>query len=273
MAIEARAAGKGISMSSGAGQGTLVLSIDLELDLEHHGKTSQRRLDEIRSRLVSLTRTHDIPATWAVADPTLSAASESILAAGCGHEIAVLGDQAWLGPGCGRERLARELTRRFSAPRKTGISVTTLALRNVQQVVDLDLLLAHGVTALCGPPIEQRSTIKKLPQPPIRFGLWQPPTAWKIAPQVRWWSSQTWRLRHEIKRAIRRKSLLHLRLEALRLVDTSDRALDVIEALFRYVAAKRDTGRLVVRTVASLASEALSHRTATPSRSVLRPAA
>src|SRR5688500_12177459 len=113
-------------MSSGVRGGTLVLSIDLELDLGHHDRLLTRRLEDVRSQLVTITRTHAMPATWAVADPMLSVASESILSAGCGHELAVLGDQAWLGPGCGRARLARELARRFSAPRKAGIAVSTL---------------------------------------------------------------------------------------------------------------------------------------------------
>src|SRR5437899_2304439 len=135
-----------MSMSNGDWTGTLVLSIDVELDLERHEAHLERRLDEVRSQLVAMTRAAAIPATWAVADPMLSAASDSILAAGCGHEIAVLGDQAWLGPGCGRARLARELARRFSVPGKAGIPVSTLALRNVKQVIDLDLLIDHGVT-------------------------------------------------------------------------------------------------------------------------------
>ena len=111
-------------MSGGDPVGTLILSIDLELDLEHYETLLQRRLDEVRKQLIDLSRIANISATWAVADPMLSAASESILAAGCGHEIAVLGDQAWLGPGCGRDRLARELTRRFSVPRNHGIPVS-----------------------------------------------------------------------------------------------------------------------------------------------------
>jgi hypothetical protein len=169
--------------------------------------------------------------------------------------------------------LSRELARRFSAPRKAGIPVSTLALRNVEQVVDLDLLLAHGVTALCGPSIEQLSLVRKLGQPPARFGLWQPPAAWTLTPQPRWWSPQILRLRHEIKRTIRKRSLLHLRIDALRLVDAPDRALDIVAAIVRYVAAKRDAGRLAVCTVAHLASEALSVRGGNPSRSILRPAA
>src|SRR2546423_13638418 len=131
-------------MSGGDWVGMLVLSIDLELEPDRHDRQVERQLDLVRSELIALTEAAAIPATWAVADPMLSAATESILAAQCGHEIAVLGDQAWLGPGCGHDRLARELTRRFTIPRKAGIPVSTLALRNVEHVGDLDLLLKHG---------------------------------------------------------------------------------------------------------------------------------
>jgi len=264
---------KGKSMSGGASAGTLIVSIDLELDLEHYETPLQRRLDEVRKQLVELSRTANIPATWAVADPMLSAASESILGAGCGHEIAVLGDQAWLGPGCGRERLGRELKRRFSVPRKAGIPISTLALRNVTQVVDLDLLIDHGVTAVCAPPIEHPSIADRIDPPPTRFGLWQPPLAWRLPPRKSWWSPAGWLIRREIKRAIRQNSLVHLQLGALRIVDASDAALGTISAMFRYIAAKRDAGQLAVETIGRLASRALDCRTAIPSRSILRPAA
>ena len=54
-----------------SGTGTLILSIDVELDLEHQDSRLERRLDDIRTELVNLTRTRGIAATWAVADPTL----------------------------------------------------------------------------------------------------------------------------------------------------------------------------------------------------------
>ncbi len=260
-------------MSGAAGLGKVVLSIDLELDLEHHDRQLQQRLDEVRSQLIALAGTSGIPATWAVADPMLSAATESILAASSAHEMAVLGDQAWLGPGCGRARLARELARRFLTPRKAGIPVTTLALRNVSQIVDLDLLIDHGVTALCGPAIENLAEVRKLGQPPIRFGLWQSPTAWTVPPRGSWWSAAAWSIRGEIKRAIRQRSLLHLRLDALQLVDAPGGSLDFIGHVFEYVAAKRDAGQLAIETIGHLAEDALNGRAANPSRSILRPAA
>jgi hypothetical protein len=260
-------------MSGGAGLGTLIVSIDLELDLEHHERALARRLDVVRSRLIDLTRTSGIAATWAVADPMFSAATEQILAAGCGHEIAVLGDQAWLGPGCGRVRLDRELARRFSAPRKAGIAVTTLALRNVEQLVELDLLVDHGVTAVCGPAVDQPALLRKLGHPPIRYGLWQPPVAWKLPPRGNWWSPGGWLVRREIKRAIRLRTQLHLQLDALRLVDAPDGALDVVASAIRYSAAKRDAGQLAIETIGHLAAQALEQRASSPSRSILKPAA
>lgn len=254
-----------------SGAGTLILSVDLELDRQSQEPTFVRRLDAIGRELVELTSTHRLPATWAVADPTLSAATESILAAGVGHEIAVLGDQAWLGTGCGRLRLARELTRRFDSARRAGISVSTLALRNLEQVPDLDLLLEHGVTAVRGPASDSIGRSRKVAEP-VRFGIWQAPAAQKLPPRTAWWTPPAWLVRREIKRAIRQGSLVHFEIDAPRLV-AQETGLDLIARVLRYAAAKRDAGQLAIRTIGELAAEVLAQRTAAPSRSILRPAA
>ncbi len=262
-----------MSMSGGDWVGTLVISIDLELDPQEHNRQLERQLDLIRSELVNLTKVAAVPATWAVADPMLSAATDSILAANCGHEMAVVGVPAWLGPGCGRERLARELTSRFSVPRKAGIPVSTLALRNVEHVADLDLLLKHGVTAVCSSPVDDPSFARKPEQPPLRFGLWQPPDARRLPPQITWWSPAGWLVRREIKRAIRQRSLLHLRFDAPQLISAPGRSLDLVASILRFAAAKRDAGQLAIKTISQLATQALSSRAAHPSRSILQSAA
>jgi hypothetical protein len=120
-------------MSTG-GMGTLVLSVDLEPELKQRRGDQPERLDLVRRELLELTCASALPATWAVADPVHSVATESIRAASAGHEIAVLGEPAWLGPGCGRGRLERELARRFDGARKAGIPTTTLALRRLALV-------------------------------------------------------------------------------------------------------------------------------------------
>lgn len=257
---------------NGSGAGRLILSIDLELDLEHQQSGPQRQLDELTTRLVALTRAHQIPATWAVADPLHSAATDSIRAADPHHEIAVLGDQAWLGPGCGRVRLARELSRRFVTARKAGIGVTTLALRNAEQVRDLDLLLEHGVTAIRGQAADTPHEARALAVTPVRFGLWQAPAAWRMPP-LPGWVPPLWLLRHEIRRTIRKGSLVHLQIDAQRLILLGDWAIHLMEKAFRYLAAKRDAGGLQIQTINHVASEALAQRAPAPSRSILRPAA
>jgi hypothetical protein len=257
-------------MSGGRGTGTLILSIDLELELDQHEQVSDGRLDAVRTGLIDLARQYGIVATWAVADPLLSAATEFILAAGNDHEIAVLGDQAWIGPGCGRARLRRELARRFTAARKAGIPVSTLALRNTDQIVELDLLLEHGVTALREPIVHRAASCASAP---ARYGFWQPPPAQQAATYAGWWLPATWLIRRAIKRTIRRGTMLHFHVDAAALAASPEPDLRLAEAMMRYAAARRDAGQLAVRTIGELAGEALAERAGTPTRSILRPAA
>ncbi|MDX1945680.1 MAG: hypothetical protein SFU86_09730 [Pirellulaceae bacterium] len=259
-------------MSGGTG-GSLFLSIDLELDISSPSFGQVERLDEVRSWLVEETRDLGLPATWGVADPRLSAATESILSAGVGHEVAVLGDQSWLGPGAGRLRLDRELARRFDAARRAGIAVSTLALKNVPQTPDLALLLRHGITALRGPAVDTAGAARKLGSPPTRFGIWQTPAPWRITPQHPWWSLAGWQLDRQLRRCGREKSLLHLELDAQSLVPVGPDAFDNIRAIFRRVARERQAGRVEILTIRQFAAAELTERWSHPSRSVLRPAA
>jgi hypothetical protein len=254
-------------------QGRVALSIDLELGIDLRDPLAEQRLDEVRAQLVGLTARHAVPATWAVADPLLSAASEQILAAGVGHELAVLGDRTWIGYGAGRTRLARELARRFDAPRKVGMAVATLALRNVDQVLDLDLLLDHQVSAVRGPAADSAALVRRQSPYPIRFGIWQAPTPWRIPPHAGWLISAGWRIRREIERAIRRGKELHLTIDAPRLIEAGDEGLATIERTLQYIAVQRASGRLQVATLGQLAAESLKQRSAVPCRSILRPAA
>jgi len=259
-------------MSGGQSLGTLILSVDLETDVESQKGHRERQLDEVRRHLLTLASDAAVSTTWAVADPMLSAAREGVLAANGGHEIAVLGDRVWLGKGCGRERLARELARRFSAPRKAGISVSSLILRNVDELSEVDLLVSSGVTSVCGIATDEQPTSGAV-SPPLRYGLWQPPTAWRLPVITNGWSSTAWSVRRHIQRTIRKRALLHLRVDAARFIGAPTSALDWLGSLLRYAAAKRDAGQLAITTIGQLAAQSLQARAAQPSRSILRPAA
>lgn len=262
---------RGTALRGTGSRGTVVLSIDLELKPEHHDPALPRLLDAMRSQLLTLAANAKVPVTWAVADPMLSAASEPILRAGGGHEIAVLGDQAWLGTGCGRDRLARELARRFSVPCKAGIPVHSLVIRNVEPLIEADLLVEHGVTALALPSADQAPP--RLKTTAVRYGLWEPPVAWRLPPSATWWSPTAWQVRRELQRAAQQGTVLHLRLEALQLVSAAADSCPLIHWLFAYLGRCRDAGRIELATLGDLAAAHLSHRAGTPSRSALRPAA
>lgn len=256
-----------------AADSRLVLSIDWELEIQHSDPSREQRLDALRPQLLAILNRYEIPATWAVADPRMSVATESILAAAPGHEIAVLGDRSWIGPGAGKTRLARELLRRFDAARHAGIPVHTLATRNVASVADTDLLVAHEVRAIRNPPVAAASDARRLASAPLRYGIWQAPAALAIPGPGAWWAPASWPLTREINLTIARRSTLHLAIDAGQLVDRGSNSLGILEAVFKYVAARRDSGKLAIRTIGQLAEQALAARGSIPTRSILRPAA
>ena len=258
---------------SGAGRiGVLILSVDLELEIDHQLK-DQERLDIVGRWLIDAFQRHRIPATWAVADPALSAATDPILASDQGHEIAVLGDRTWAGHGTGRGRLARELARRFQGARRVGIPASTLVLRNVDQLTDADLLLDHHVTAVRGRAVDSAVAARKMPSPAVKFGVWQAPAAWKIPPQLPWWIPGRYLVRREINRAAAGGRMLHLEIDTPRLVDSDDRQLRLVDAALEFAAHRRNAGLLHIQTIQQCATAALKEREITPSRSILRPAA
>ena len=76
--------------------------------------TSSASLETVTAELAERLARYNLPASWAVADPAVSAATERLLHAGAAHEIAILGDRSWVGREAGRARFARELARRVT---------------------------------------------------------------------------------------------------------------------------------------------------------------
>ena len=267
-----REAGMGKLPMNGHGNGSIILSVVLELELNDHCEEHQRQLGQIGAWLVELTRQHRLPATWEVADPAQSAASEGILAAGVGHELAVLAERTWIGHGSGRARLARELARRFEGARRLGIPVSTLALRNIEQPPDPDLLLDQGITAVHSPATHSLDLARQS-NPPTRYGIWQAPTAWRLPIEGRWWTSRRRMIRQALQRCSRQQGLLHLEVDVPSLIRAGIPGLRVVEATLRMIAAGASAGQLEVRTTAQIAADVLNCREGQPTRSILRPAA
>jgi len=259
-------------MESGAQRSLVTLSIDLELDIHQQTEESRDRLDGIRSELLSLLQQHQLKATWAVADPAISAATDAIFAADRGHEIAVLADRSWFGAGSGRVRLRRELSRRFDRARRCGISLSTLVLRNVDEVTEVDLLLEQGISAIRGParPIGEAAPIVRTSP---RADIWHLPSAWKLPTQSAWWLPANWSIKRRIRSAARLNLPVHLAIDSPKLVEEDATALENLGELLGWISSQCSNGQLENTTLGSVGKQFVELHVATPSRSILRPAA
>ena len=134
-------------MSVVLAKAALSISIDLELDPQRRLVDQLRGLEDVTGRLAQLFSKYQVPATWAVADPAVSAATDRLVAANLAHEIAILGDRTWVGREAGRTRFAKELSRRVMRGRGAGLNVSSLLLRDVELEDNLDLLARARYTS------------------------------------------------------------------------------------------------------------------------------
>src|SRR5437763_4614370 len=102
------------------------LLITIQLDSAAAGQNQHRELPGVTRRLIALAELQRLPVTWAVSDPAHSAATSLILQSAIDHELAILGDANWVGPTAGRTRFARELVRRLTQARASGLEITSL---------------------------------------------------------------------------------------------------------------------------------------------------
>ena len=254
-------------------QGTITVSVDLEPAAGQASVEHGRRLDETTDWLITTFGRLGIPATWAVADPAHSAATERLLTAELGHELAVLGDASWAGRQAGRSRFAQELARRVLGSRAAGIEVTSLVPRDVGVGEHVDLLLKHGLTAVRG---DVALSLSRQPLQPhaLRFGLWEVPGSVRLPAQQTWLGGAGGgiAIRRAIRHAARQRLTFHLVIDAWRLAAGKDQNRQTVDRTLRLVRQLRERQLLRPETLADLAAR-LSHvPRSQPARSILRPA-
>jgi hypothetical protein len=267
---------KSESMSFSLASGVLVLTIDAELDPLRRGFDQQDSLEAITAEMLKLLTRHQMPATWAVADPAISAATERIVADNVGHEIAVLGDQAWVGHAAGRGRFGKELNRRVTHGRAAGLSIESLVVRDAK-VEHTDLVVKLGLTSVATPNLTQagwfgfRETLQEPQQ--LRFGLFDLPASGTLSGQRGWFGSAAVRsTTRMLTLAAAKRQPLVIRVSALDLV-LHGRGIKPLQTLLEHTAVLKATGRLQVKTQAQLASSLGGQRAIAPAQSILRPAA
>jgi len=260
--------------------GILAISIDLELDAQRRGLDQQQALETVTERLLSLLSKYRLQATWAVADPAISAATERLTTSGAGQEIAILADHTWAGREAGRSRFAREIARRVSRARAAGLDVSTLVLRDGTLGDQLDLVVKNGIRALRAsyePALDGAwfaARVVAQPRSP-RFGLWELPPSWRLPSLSRWsvGGGGAGTAKRGIDQATAAKTVYHLMIDGLLLAAAGKSAERVLEKVLRHAERRRAQGALRVMTLADTAQCLTGDRHATPARSILRPAA
>lgn len=256
---------------AGPASGQLVVSIDLELENLSHSLAKQKSLDALTSQLVAELGARQMPATFAVADPVLSAATDTITQSAGGHELAVLADATWAGPGAGRERFARELARRFDSARAAGLNVSTLALRHLEMEEHFDLLPKNAISAVRTDPVSRRGLL--LPPQVLRFGVWQLTASLRLPQSARWWlGGSESAARGLLKQAVKQGHIVHLLIDAPQLLENEGASLRSLQRTLNLAAKLRDAGELEIATLQSVTANLSRPRHAAALRSILRAA-
>lgn len=256
--------------------GTLTISIDLEDDPSRLTHLSKRSLEAVTDRLLVLLAEHQMPATWAVSDPALSAARARIAAVRGGHELAILGDASWVGREAGRGRFARELARRTARAREAGVPINTLVLKSVLPIDHCDLAIKEGIIAArhLSAPHLARSAGRLQPRT-LRFGLWGFPVSIVLPGESRWWpgGGGARAARFVIDEAADSRGLVQLAIDAPRLAARGPSAVRVLSRVLEHVERRRRHSLVDVATLAATARKLGAENRGDPSRSILRPAA
>lgn len=266
-------------MSSAQSAALFTVSIDLESDPLRPSTKQVHSLAAAADRLAKLLNRYRIAATWGVADPAMSAASDALLAANAGHELAILGDPTWVGPEAGRSRFGKELARRVSHARAAGIDIATLMLRGTELSDHLDLLVKHQIAVVRGSYRRQTTGWLSRPvlQAPavVRYGIWDVPASLRLPTEGRWTlaGSAARNGRRMIDQAIAAQKVFHLEVDAQSLADSGPLVERQLEHILAHAAQRSTQGALAVGTLSDTAAQLTGDRSNAPARSILHPAA
>lgn len=250
------------------------LLITIQLDSAASGSQIERHqeLAITTRRLISLAESQRLPITWAVSDPAHSAATSLILQSEVDHEMAILGDANWVGDTAGRTRFARELVRRLTQARATGLNVTSLVPHVASIENHVDLVVKQHVTAVAGlKPTE--STRRHTTPRAMHYGVWELPVSESMPlPYSRFFSGKRslWkRIRHTARDA----GTFHLMISAPAIAASGESATKPVDWIIRRIALLRDRGIVQVETMRSVSARLSDIPAVKPQRSILRAVA
>jgi hypothetical protein len=249
------------------------LLITVQLDSAATGQNLDRfkNLAGVTRRLISLADSERLPVTWAVSDPAHSAATSLIQQSGVEHEMAILGDTNWVGATAGRTRFARELIRRLTQARATGVEVTSL-VPHVASVADhIDLVVKQHITAVAGFEAPQSPRHVAVPRA-LHYGVWELPISQNLPLQSPRFFSGKRKLWKRIRRRAKDAGTFHLMVDAPAIAEAGQNAERTVNWLAKRIALFRDRGFIQVETLRKVSARLADVPAVKPQRSILRAA-
>jgi hypothetical protein len=251
--------------------GRLLITVQLDSAATGHNLNRFKDLAGVTRRLISLADSQRLPVTWAVNDPAHSAATSLILESSVEHEMAILGDTNWVGVTAGRTRFARELIRRLTQARATGVEVTSL-VPHVASVADhIDLVVKQHITAVAG--VEAPRSPRHVATPrALHYGVWELP----ISQNLPLLSTRFFHGKRNLWKCIRRRAkdagTFHLMLDAPAIAEAGANAERTVNWLAKRIALFRDRGFIQVETLRKASARLADVPAVRPQRSILRAA-
>ena len=254
--------------------GVLAVSVDLEPTVGRRNLEHLRALNATADRLIDVLGTMGIGATWAVADPVHSVWTDRLLAAGAGHEVAVLGESNWVGHQAGRRCFARELARRVLSSRASGLAATTLVVHGALPEEHLDLVVKHGMTAVRGRVVRNRPSRRSQQPCPLRYGVWEVPVGLVLPGETKWFpgGGRFLRAGYGIRQASG-GAYFHLVISVAQLAARGHMAQHLVERVLRRVGREHQQGMLRLETLGETAARLSNILRGVPAHSILRLAA
>jgi hypothetical protein len=250
----------------------LTVTVELEFSLDQQGQGLESHFDNVSRRLVELFRSRQIAATWSVADPAVSSATDLIRAGHPQNEIAILGDRSWIGTGAGRERFSRELRRRLERAKCVGIPCSTLVVRQSEFGGNLDLLAPAGVDAIVR---HADGGVVSSPSAELVYSGIVGVTSSLRLPMRQWWdwSHGTRKALRMLRELIARTREMHLILDAAQIAQRKGRSMHAIGRFLDRVVELRQAGHVETLTIRGFKEMRILEFERRRFHSILRPAA
>lgn len=216
--------------------------------------------------LLRIFDTQNVVATWAIRDVRGSTLVPALIRSESAQELAILGDETWIGPAATRKHFQSVLAQKVNLARTTGLLVRSLVPTVAGVAAHTDLLMSHGITAVTGVGRSSPRALRFSTPRTLHWGLWELPIAARFPEASGWFANRRvwWRL----KKAIADHATFHLVIDAGELAkQRSGWALRTLDRLGEL----RNRGLVQIETLGTLADRMSANCTPQGQRSILRP--